>query len=290
MKRNFLSAVGAGMMLLSTLASAAWADLKVVQEVTIKGLPEAAKAQNPNLEKPMTITTFYKGDKMRQEMGAMITITDYKDGTMMTLDPKKKTYYITKVADSMNAIANNPMMEMFKMDIKADVKPGTETKPILGKSAKSVKYSATFTFSTKDGSDSPIIGMMPTIILKGEQWVTEEIKVPGDPKQLMQRMTARGPMAMFGAGMKDFTEKLAAVPGYPLVNTTTMEFVFPPTAPPQIQEQMGGKPMTTLSEVKSISEESLEDGLFNAPEDFKEVKAPETPTLPGGAPPPPPSN
>jgi hypothetical protein len=282
MKRNFLSAVGAGVMLLGALASAAWADLKVVQEVTIKGLPEAAKAQNPNLGKPMTMTTFYKGDRMRQEQGAMVTITDYKEGTITTLDPKKKTFYVSKISDTMNAVANNPFLETLKLDVKADVKPGTETKSILGKSAKNVKFNATFTFSSKDGGDSPIAAFMPTIILKGEQWVTEEVKVPGDPKQMLQQMNlSRGPMAMFGGGMKEFTEKMGSVPGFPLLNSTTMEFVFPPTAPPQVQEQMGGKPMTTLTEVKSISEEVLDEALFKAPEDFKEVKAPETPAFPG---------
>jgi hypothetical protein len=182
------------------------------------------------------------------------------------------------------------MMSMFKMDIKADVKPGTETKAILGKQAKNVKFTATFVMSMKDGGDSPIAAMMPTIILKGEQWVTEEVKVPGDPKQLLQRMMSRGPMAMFGSGMKEFVEKMGSVPGFPLLNSTTMEFVFPPTAPPQLQEQMGTKPMTTLTEVKSISEDVLEDALFKAPEDFKEVKAPEVPAFPGAAPPPPPNN
>jgi hypothetical protein len=284
MKRNLLSVVGAGAMLLGALASSAWADLKVVQEVTIKGMPEAAKQGNPDIEKPQTTTTYYKGDRVRSEQKAGVTITDYKEDKMWTLDTKKKTFYVTKISEAMNAAANNPMMEMFKMDIKADVKPGTETKEILGRSAKNVNYSATFLFSMKDGSESPLLAMMPTITIKGEQWVTDSIKVPGDPKQMLQRMNMRGPMAMFGGSMKEFVEKMASIPGYPLMNNMTMEFVFPPSAPPQATQMFGDKPMMTMVEVKSVSEDALDDALFTVPEDYKEVKAPQPgfPGAPGG--------
>ncbi|GAB4458118.1 MAG: hypothetical protein OHK0029_18900 [Armatimonadaceae bacterium] len=254
------------------------ADLKIVTQMKVTGAPEAAQGQVPP-----TTTTFIKGDRVRVEQGKTITITDYKSNVIVTLDPVKKTYSEMNL-NALTDAAKNPMMAMFKMDVKADVKPTGKTKELLGRTVKEYKYSATVSMSVDPnaGEDTPlppgIADMLPTVMISGENWVSDTIQFPIDPNKLMSQ-SMQGMLSMFGAGMKDFQEKMAAIPGYPLETRTLVEVVFPPTAPKEMIGETPG-PVTTTTTVTSISEEPLPDSLFDIPADYEKVTGPALP-IPG---------
>lgn len=269
-RRIFASAVS--MAALGVMATMARADVKVVAEVKVTGIPAAAAAQGaPDLKKPIITTTYYKGNKQRVESGGTITITDYDTGKVTTLNPEKKTFYTTNITDGLKAMADNPMIEMIKIDATADVKPGGETKTIAGKTAKNYKVTATMKMGM-DGAPAEAAAMFPTIIMKGEQWTTEGITLPIQTGKLVQSNFAKNMPPFLQKGMKPFTDKMATIPGFTLSNTMSMEFVRAPGAP-----DMPGfpkEPIVTITEVKELSEAPLEDALFAPPAGYKEVPAP----------------
>jgi hypothetical protein len=283
-RRIFASAVS--MVALGVMATVARADVKVVSEVKMTGIPAAAAAQPgvPDLKKPIITTTYYKGNKQRVESGDTVIITDYETGKVTTLNPAKKTFYTSNITDGLKAMADNPMIEMIKIDATADVKQGGETKTIAGKAAKNYKLTATMKMSM-DGAPPETAAMFPTIIMKGEQWTTEAIALPIQTSKLVQANFTKNMPAFLQKGMKPFLDKMATIPGFTLSNTMSIEFMRAPGAP-----DMPGfpkEPIVTVTEVKELSEAPLEDALFAPPADYKEVQAPK-PAGPGrgGATPP----
>ncbi|MDX1933836.1 MAG: hypothetical protein SFU56_14655 [Capsulimonadales bacterium] len=270
------------------VAASAYADIKFVAEVTVKGAPTATKANLP--DKSVT-TSYYKGEKQRIETekpgGKTVTISDLATGTTYTLNPAKKTYTVFKLSDIEAMTADNPIMQMLKIETQTTITPGTATKSIAGKNAKQYTYNTSFKMSLEGGDDqiAAFAQMMPTITIKGEQWTTEDVRFPVNYQKIAQTNMARSIPPMMAKGMSEMIEKMATIKGFPLSSVVTVSFILPKNAAPQAAASMPKEPIITTTEVKSISEENLDDSLFELPKDYTEVKT-ETPAgaLPGAAP------
>ena len=266
------------------ICATAHADLKVVQEATTTGLPEAALAQAPQMASPTTITVYYKGSKSRTESSGTVSLSDLATGKVTVLDAGAKTYYLTAPSDALKGIQDNPMLAMLKFDTKVFVNPGSETQVLLGKSAHNFRYTAIMKMGMAGaggGGMEGMAGMLPTVTIKGEEWVTDAITLPvsSTPAAQAGSMTKLFP-PMLGKGLKEFADKMATIKGFPLRNTVTVTFAFPKNSPAAAQAPA---PITTTITAKSISEEPLSDDLFVVPADYKQIDPPAS-GIPGSPP------
>ena len=281
-----LTTIGVALCAAFSLLTPSWADVTIVQEVSVKGAPKIPAFPGappaPDMSRPTMVTIYYKGDKQRSETGDSVTLSDLASGKIYTLDAKKKTF----VVRSLDKIGSeNPFLEMIRMDVTATVTPTDEKKTILNKSAKRYDYAATIKTSM-DGVDEQMAAMFPTITISGQQWATEDVVLPIDFKQVAQTTMVRNFPPMMAKGIKDLAEKMSAIKGFPLSSIVTVKFVFAKEPPPQLAARIPKEPMVTTTEVKSIKEGALEDSLFVVPSDYKEVKeAPPsfTPGAPGAS-------
>lgn len=275
---------------LCTLVSAAWADLKVEYEVTIKGIPTVpgAPAATPkDAEKPLAMTSYYKGDMVRMDYADTSSVTDFKAGTVTTYNLKSKTFYVTKNVDGSIPGADAGQMAMLsslKAEVKGDVKPGGANKELVGKGVKNYLYNATIKLTVPEDAGFPVPAeMLPTLVFKGENWVTEAVQPPAHYSANLPGLPGAGMMSMFGDGMKEFVGKLQAIPGFPLKTVLTIETILSPSALAFIGDGQAPQPMTISTEVKSLSEAPLEDSLFGPRAGFKEGQAPKPQSPFGGS-------
>lgn len=253
-----VAAVGATLIALCSAGSAR-ADLKVVSEMTVTGLPKTEMTSSGTQKS--TSTAYYKGDKFRQEAGDSISIFDCGTGQVYTLDQGKKTYSVMAADDMLN-MANNPMLAKMKMDVSGDVTPTDKTETITDKTTKEYL----FTFTMKMGMEGMDSSIFPTMKMSGEQWNTTSIRFPANCVKMMQ-FTQRMP-GMFGSSMKTFAEKMAAMPGFPMRKTMTITMEGGAVA------AMTKDPIVMTTEVKSISEDKLPDSLFAVPSGYTKVDPP----------------
>lgn len=249
---------------------AAWADVKLVSEVKVAGIPAEAQGAGVGMPQSTSTTAYYKGDKVRTEVkNGPVTIFDAATDKFYTLDPAKKTYTVVGAGEMMNPAASNPMLAMLKFEATADVKDGGATKTLAGKEAKNYLVTSTVNMSMEGAPP----GLLPTMKISSEVWTTESIAVPPGYTKMAATAATRavGPMAK---GMKPLTDKLASLKGMPLLTKQTMTFISEQALPGLPKE-----PIVTTTEVLSISEDELPDSLFAIPADFKKIDpaAPATP-------------
>ena len=219
-------------------APAAYADLTMVTKTTSGSTTQ-------------TVTNYYKGTKFRSESKDYIILVDGK-GQILMLNPAKKTYMVL-------SLGNNPMLQMFDLSSSVDIKPGGKTKTILGKPTKNYLYTATIKMSLKKaaldqmkarGAQMRQPPQMPTIVLSGENWVTEAVNVPrGAVANSLSGLSAM-------PGMNAIMQKFATMKGVPLESKVTTTFKG---GPPSL------KPQTTTTLASSLSESPLSDALFQVP-------------------------
>ena len=256
---------------ISATPTTARADVKVVSQVTITGLPAgAATAQS---SKPQTVTAYYKGTKVRTEAANTVTIYDGKTNTVTTLSPASKTYTVA----SMAAPAANPMMAMMDVKTTATLKPGGKTKTIAGKPAKNYVWQANIAMGMKPSAKQNANSQMPsgplvTIQMNGEQWTTDAVKLPAGSKSLVMSMMS-GPAKAI-PGLSPLMDKFAQIKGLPLSATLTQAF-----KQSAAMMAMGGarsnvppKPITVTTNVLSLSEKPLAATLFAVPAGYQKVR------------------
>ena len=276
---RFAPVCAAAAAALISTATTARADVKVVSQVTITGLPAgAASAQS---SKPQTVTAYYKGTKVRTEAANTVTIYDGKTNMVTTLSPASKTYTVASVA----APAANPMMAMMDVKTTATLKPGGKTKTIAGKPAKNYVWQANIAMGMKPSAKQNANSQMPsgplvTIQMNGEQWTTDAVKLPAGSKSMVMSMMS-GPAKAI-PGLSPLMDKFAQIKGLPLSATLTQAF-----KQSAAMMAMGGaksnvppKPITVTTNVLSLSEKPLTDTLFAVPAGYQKV-AIKTPMMPG---------
>lgn len=288
--RRFLT-TGASLL---AFVGVAHADLKVTQKSSFEG-PNMGALGGGGAAAPKagdsSVITYYKGNKTRTEDATGITITDGDAGTVTKLDLKKKTYSTIKSAELTKNTEGitSPFAEMFDMKIKADVKPGGHEKVVAGKKTSDWIWTATMGMVMK-GGDTGDGGEVASISIEGEQWTSEEVKLPASIGKsaaptaalpgLGSGMGGLMSMMLKNPAMKGLSEKMAVIKGFPLLTSVKMTIKSP------LAEAQGidlSKPVVMKSETTTLSEEELPISLFTVPDGFRKVpfEVPQ-PALPGG--------
>jgi hypothetical protein len=277
------SIVAAGTLLcvvpLST--TTARADVKIVSETTVTGLPDTLRTGsdtgNIDPKKPIASTVYLKGEKRRTETPVQTTIYDCASDTVYTLNTTDKTYTVSTLAKSVAAdtAGSNPLLSLLKIETSGvALTPQKLVKNIAGKSASSYTFGMTLKMRPADPSLSEMIPNLVTTI-KGEQWVSESIAAPAACERMAKSSFMNAlpiPTALAGTGLKTLSEKMALIKGTPL--SSRIEVTIKPgdgKAPDVNVLPIPKDPIIVVSEVKSISEDTLADSLFTVPADYKKV-------------------
>ena len=247
--------------------TAARADVKIVSELNVTGLPQSQTRQ----KFPQSVTTFYKGDKSRTELGNKVTIYDAATDKLYTLDPANKTYTAMTPQEASQKGAG--LLALLKVDVTADVKEGETIKTIAGKQARSQTFTATIGL----GFEGSPTGSLARVKIEGEQWATDAVMLSA----AAQRVAAAGFAQSLGPlvqNAKPLTDKLATLKGTPL----SRRVVATVTSDQELPGLPDGPVVATL-DARSVSEGPLDDALFAVPADYKlaETPPPAAPALPG---------
>ena len=256
MRRSLLTLAAA-----LALSAAARADLMLVQQSTLGGELSKRLPKDGSAPKQPTVTTYYKGSRIRTETEQRVTIFDGQ--RMLMLNPEKKTYQV--VPKDAAAKFTNPMMAM--MDIKADIRvnPTGQTQTIQGKKTTQYVMTMNIKLSMKPGSQGAPKGdtpKLPTFTSKTEIW-TAQFSGVTLPAAMANQALPSGVRSM--PFVKDITEKMKTVKGIPLLTTMTQDVM--------------GKQMTVTTRTTSLSESPLPDSLFAPPPGYKQVPY-EAPAMP----------
>lgn len=248
-------------------ARVARADVKLVSKVTQLG------GNTPQDAKDVVTTSYYKGKKFRSESPDAVILWDGDSGKMYSLNPARKTYTVVSMAGA------NPMMNLFDFKTDVTIKPGGKTKTVLGKPAKNYLYTVTINMAMKKGAMEQMMGAapgvrsgasapppkappLPTVIVQGENWVTESVALPAGAGS-----GSFAALAQQVPGMRGALQKLANMKGLPLeTRITTTVKGGPPNMPSRARSGNGFSTVAT-----SLSEAPLPDSLFRVPADYKEA-------------------
>jgi hypothetical protein len=256
----------------TTLTSLAFADLTV--ETKTSGGREGGAI----------IKQFYKGTKVRTESGGNVTIYDTATDRSLILDNAKKTYYMASVKRMQEMVKESPMggiISKMKMTVTGDVKPGGQTKTILGKPAQNYKYTLVMNMDMsgmmdmipeKERKGMPKGGMSAIkTTISGELWTTTAVSL-ANPSAFNKGFAAMQGGGLGGDGAEQIAAKMSVVKGFTLLSTQKIGLPEMPTG------KGGKKPpssaMSVRQEVVSLKESPLPDSLFVAPKGYKQVPMP----------------
>ncbi|MBC8102650.1 MAG: hypothetical protein H7Z41_08695 [Cytophagales bacterium] len=300
------AAVSGALLTVSILGvGIARADVKIVSETTIKGLPEQAQQTTRGdfkanaSQAPVVSTVYLKGEKRRSEVEGRVTIYDCATDALYTLNTADKTYTVTSFSKSLDneASASNPILSLIKIDTGAvTLTPQTTSKIIAGKPATSYTFGLTLKVRPADPS---LAEMIPNIesTVKGEQWFSESIAAPATCARMAKaNFVSSLPLPIAGAseGLKTLADKISAIKGTPLSSriVVTLKAGDGKAADANVLP-IPKDPIILTTEVKTITEDPLADSLFTIPAEYKKVDvAPKpgtstpVPPAPEAAPPP----
>lgn len=261
-------------------ALAARADLTVVSATRRDGGPARVNGSRQQSASALTQTTsYFKGNKLRTDSGSSITLTDLATGESIHLDRAKKTYYLSRASDAINAAI--PFLDALEFSVEGEVAPGGQTKTIVGKEARNFTVALTVSVTAKKDAALPLpqeagSGPLFTMTLQGEHWTTDAVDAaaagaPNAASRLMQS----NPLFR---NVKALGEKLAVIKGFGLESsmTMTMKSALP------IPGMDGAKPLVVKTQTLSLREDPLADDLFALPKGFKKVEPPAPGGLGGG--------
>jgi hypothetical protein len=249
--------------LAAALATPARADLKLIQNVSGKGLGMTAGS---------VTTTYIKGLKMRNDSVNGDTIRsmifDVGNQKLYIFDSKKKEAEVWEMADfgaQATAIADPSQMT-------TSIKPNGQTKQIANKTASG--YDMNISMPMRLGDDKN--GMPMTVTLSGPVWIVRGAPGTEDYLGFYKAAAEKGfifgdPRSAKGASgqMKAMTEmyrQLALTGGVPY--ETEMNIKMGGDGPmAAMMARMGG--MSALTTVQSAETSSLEDDLFLPPAGYK---------------------
>lgn len=232
------------------LANSASADMKLVSRVTIDRGQAPAPAQ--------TVTTYYRGNLVRTETANVVTLYNIATQTITTLNKMDKTYRVLPLNAAFSQ--RSGLLSRVKLSTSADIQPQDESKVIAGMRAR--KYAGKVVLKmTVDGMQDE---NAPQTTMEIEQWTTDAVPLPADAQQLLSPvMRLSGPLQKM-AGMKPLVEALARMKGAPLSSKVK---VIPASRP----DRPGRPPVTTTTDVVSVSLAPVSPALFAIPKDFKKV-------------------
>lgn len=206
--------------------------------------------------------TMIKGKRQRSEMmnGAMVNITQCDLRRAIQLNPAAKTFVVSEFGDiepvspNTNArVVSGPEVKGGKVVTTIDVKDTGERKQMFGMQARRL-------IITMDTQSSPEACNKTSSRMEIDGWYTDlTVGFDCDPK-LSPSRTA--PRSASGGCVDQYEIKQTGSGrrGYPLYEKTTMF------------DENGRETMSMVNEVVELSKASLDAGLFDVPEGYREVK------------------
>jgi hypothetical protein len=247
-------------IVLSTALSAIADDLTIVSKVTRDG------------GSPETRTSYISSDHVRlSQPDGNEAVFDLKEGQMIVMDGKKKTYYVVtrKDMDAMAAMMqeqmNSPEMKKAQEQMK-NLPPDTQKKMESAMAGMfTVDVEKTGTSRTIAGYKCENWNVTIGQFSKSEQCLTNELKFPVQAwdmyrsyaDSMKSMMAAFGPMAR---NMTTMQEQLKKLKGFPIANTTTTSVM--------------GRRSVSTSEVTSIRHGSIPASAWEIPEGYEKVDNP----------------
>jgi hypothetical protein len=230
-----------------TLSATALADVKIKTKQTTSG-------------QTMENTTYIKGKRQRTEMGSiMVSITQCDLGRDLQLNPGTKTYIINNYDDgsgstpgAVNAGSAAPASKGGTMYVTTTIKDTGERKQMFGFTARHI-------IQTIDMETSPDSCTPSKTKMEMDMWVIDaEFYLP-----CTQTRTYTSGYNTRTGGCKDkIVQKTigSARSGYPLWQKMT---TF---------DASGKESFSTVQEVVELSKSTLDQGLFEVPADYREIK------------------
>lgn len=258
MKRSICAAVA-----MMCLAAPAWADVKMTQNVTSKGMGIGGTAVS---------TTYIKGLKMRTDIvtgdTTRTTIFDVEGQKMFIFDSKKKEADVWDMAEFAKQVGTTTD----PAGMTASLKANGQTKSISGKSATG--YDMLITLPANLGGKDD--GMKMTVNLTGPVWVVKGAPGSEDYLRFYKAAAEKGfifsdPRAAKAQGgqakaMAEMYKQFAATGGVPY--ETEMNIKMSGEGPMAgMMARMGN--ISSTSTVQAIETASLDDALFAPPAGYK---------------------
>src|SRR5258708_306386 len=167
---------------------------------------------------------FFKGNKMKMDIGDTAIILDFECQTMTNIDNKKKTYTVMSFNDL------GSMTEGLKKsgaEITVDVKETGQRKTINGYNANEVIMSMDI-----DNPQARQAGMK--MRMEMDMWISPDVHGAGELREFYQRNAARFPWGAMGGGggrggqgmqngMAELQRKMAAMNGVPVLQVVRMK-------------------------------------------------------------------
>ena len=238
----------------------------LAQELTI-----TSRSTSDN-DPPRTTTSYVSPDHVRMAAGEMDTILDPKAAQMITLDHKKKTYYVTTKQDLDQAAAkmkermNSPEMQKMEEEMK-------KLPPEQRKQVEAMMGGMAGNFDVKKtGPSRKIAGYACETweITMGQASTTEEcltsdLQLPLQAWQMYRSwsdslramMAAMGPIAK---NMAQMQEKFKELKGYPMATETKINIM--------------GHSSRTTSEVIEVKKGPIPASVWEIPAGYKKVDNP----------------
>lgn len=264
-------------------AGTARADLLVVSQVknakAATGGAQSAAGANASAQTE-TVQSYYKGRKVRTEVGSRIVLYDGDSGKTYQIDPAARTYTVV-------ASAGLPMgfLSMMSITTKATSGPTGATRAILGHTAREYSFKAdvdiamnTAAFQAGGMGGRPPTGAatplqhMGTLHITGREWVINVPSLPnGGTGALQVGVNQAGAMV---PGIKPLLDKLALIKGVPLSSEETIDVEMTPMG--GLGGPAGARPsrLATMitNDAVSVRESALPESLFVIPAGYREVK------------------
>lgn len=258
MTRAILATVAA-----MAVAAPAWADLKMTQNATGKGMGMGAST---------VTTTYIKGLKMRNDTVSgdttRTTVFDVENRKMYIFDSKKKEADVWDMA----AFAEQAGTMLSVSEMTASVKPNGQTKQVMGKTVTG--YDMSISMPARIGDDKS--GMAMTVNLTGPVWVAKGAPGTADYLAFYKAAAERGfifsdPRAAKASpgqakAMTEMYRQLAATGGVPY--ETEMNIKMSGEGPMAgIMARMGN--ISAVTTVQAIDTAALDESLFAPPAGYK---------------------
>jgi len=183
---------------------------------------------------PQTSKSYFKGQRMKSDSGAVATIVDFEAQTITTINTTKKTYSVKGFSDVGGA------GKSADFEPKIDVRETGQRKTINGFNANEVVMTMQV--------DSPQAQQMGQMQIEMEMWLSTEVPGYQELHEFYQRNMARYPWAAMAGGansgmqkaMADLQKKMASMHGVQVESVVRMKAAGGAAQMAQMQQAMAG--------------------------------------------------
>lgn len=262
--------IGIALALVGANASAALADIKIVQNASATGIEELVEKLTGRdvIVLDLTFVTYYKGDKFRQDSPNrnVAYIYDAAADKFYTMNHSDRTFSVRRLSDVLapglggNASsASASISRSLSVEGKSTLTVGGSKRAIAGKTAKDYAVGAEIAVkATATGAT------LASIKAEGQHWTSDVLPLPSKNARLKRlayfpgQLIIRNLMSPLGDRMVEMT---GAPLNYDLILTISLNT---PQGP-------DGGTFEVHSEVKSISTKPLPASLFKVPAGYRLV-------------------